>query len=229
MAERTDRWAHLRWPPATRPQFRSVRLRAGNGSVLRRHASAGNQIFRRVGHLILQRLAIAPVLPCRFPHGPATRRRSWSADSGIRPPDRRPAFSSQAGSGHSSDPGRTKMAHFSRRLPLAEHNHAKVIWRRPDCYPAVHASFRPPDGGKPRPRGSAKLELWIRRNWERLWRCPILRWSCWSARPGPGSRCGRRSITARMRWSRRTGCALWWAVASTTWMHQPTPLPCLTR
>ena len=78
-------------------------------------------------------------------------------------------------------------------------------------------------------RGSAKLGVWIRRNQGRLWCCPILRWSCWSGRPDPASRSGRRSITVRMRWSRRTGCARWWVAASTTWMRRPTPLPCSTR
>ena len=74
----------------------------------------------RVGHLILQRLAIAPVLPCRFPHRPATRRRSLSANSRIRsrraarPPDPRPAFSSQTGVGIQ----RTQADHLGQYGPI---------------------------------------------------------------------------------------------------------------
>ena len=35
------------------------------------------------------------------------------------------------------------------------------------------------------PCGSAKLGAWVRRN-RRVWRCPILRWSCWSGASGSG-------------------------------------------
>ena len=118
--------------------------------------------------------------------------------------------------------------------PLHELSHGTlvIVTRHPPTPPAYgnnHALSPVTPLGLQVAGGSAKLGVWIRRSRGRLWRYPILRWSCWSGRPGPESRSGRRSITVQMRWSRRTGCARWWVAANTTWRRRPMPLPCLTR